>query len=160
MSTPSFSFEKDKFKKQCLFQKSISSRIRFSWRSEKLSCIGFNVDSRNGNIICIARRKWFKNSNAFPQLSVFLCPRQTVCKNTSLSYLGRRGMNRLVWKKNSCKRLSEEKNFMQHKCKRKLMGKKGEKYSAHQIARKKNSWWPEISHPTPQELNGRPLKWT
>ena len=28
-------------------------------------------------------------------------------------------------KKNSWKRLSEEKNCMQHKCKRKLMGKKG-----------------------------------
>ena len=60
----------------------------------------------------------------------------------------------------SCKRLSEEKNCMQHKCNRKLMGKKGKKYPAHQIARKKNSWWPEITHPTPQELNGRPLKGT
>ena len=28
-------------------------------------------------------------------------------------------------KKNSCKRLLEEKNCMQHKCNRKLMGKKG-----------------------------------
>ena len=37
------------------------------------------------------------------------------------------------------------------------MGKKGKKYPAHQIARKKNSWWPEITHPSPQELNGRPL---
>ena len=41
------------------------------------------------------------------------------------------------WKKISCKRLSEEKNCMQHKCNRKLMGKKGKKYPAHQIARKK-----------------------
>ena len=40
-------------------------------------------------------------------------------------------------KKYSCKRLSEEKNCMQHKCNRKLVGKKGEKYPAHQIARKK-----------------------
>ena len=38
---------------------------------------------------------------------------------------------------------------------------KGKKYPAHQIARKKNSWWPEITPPppppSPQELNGRPL---
>ena len=33
----------------------------------------------------------------------------------------------------------------------------GKKYPTHQIARKKNSWWPEITHPTPQKLNGRPL---
>ena len=38
-----------------------------------------------------------------------------------------------------------------------LWEKKGKKYPAHQIARKKNSWWPEITHPTPQKLNGRPL---
>ena len=38
------------------------------------------------------------------------------------------------------------------------MEKKGKKCPAHQIARKKNSWWPEITHPSPQELNGRPLK--
>ena len=31
------------------------------------------------------------------------------------------------WKKISCKRLSEEKNCMQHKCNRELMGKKGKK---------------------------------
>ena len=38
------------------------------------------------------------------------------------------------------------------------MGKKGKKYPAHQIARKKNnSWWSEITHPSAQELNGRPL---
>ena len=61
------------------------------------------------------------------------------------------------WKKISCKRLSEEKNCMQHKCNRKLMGKKGKKYPAHHISRKKNSWWPEVTHPLPQELNGRPL---
>ena len=33
------------------------------------------------------------------------------------------------WKKISCKRLSEEKNCMQHKCYRELMGKKGKKIS-------------------------------
>ena len=38
-----------------------------------------------------------------------------------------------------------------------LWEKKGKKYPAHHIARKKNSWWPEITHPHPQELNGRPL---
>ena len=54
-------------------------------------------------------------------------------------------------------RLSEEKNRMKHKCNREHMGKKGKKYPANQIARKKNSWWPEITHPHPQELNGRPL---
>ena len=32
-------------------------------------------------------------------------------------------------KKNSCKRLSEEKNCMQHKCNRKLTGKKGKTIS-------------------------------
>ena len=62
-------------------------------------------------------------------------------------------------KKNSCKRLSEEKNCMQHKCNTKLMGKKGEKYPAHQIlqmARKK--FLMTRNHPPPsQELNGQPL---
>ena len=38
-----------------------------------------------------------------------------------------------------------------------LWGKKGKKITANQIARKKNYWWPEITHPTPQKLNGRPL---
>ena len=38
-----------------------------------------------------------------------------------------------------------------------LWEKKGKKYPAHHIARKKNSWWPEITHSHPQELNGRPL---
>ena len=52
--------------------------------------------------------------------------------------------------------MSEEKNCMQHKCNRKLMGKKGKKYPAHQIAGQKYSWWPEIP-PPPQELNGRPV---
>ena len=37
------------------------------------------------------------------------------------------------------------------------MGKKGKNYPAHQIDTKKNSWWPEITHPHTQELNGRPL---
>ena len=43
-----------------------------------------------------------------------------------------------------------------------LWEKKGKKYPAHQIARKKKFSWPEITHPTPQELNSRPLKgsWT
>ena len=47
---------------------------------------------------------------------------------------------------------------MQHKCNRKLMGKKGEKYPAHQIARK-NILDDQKSPPPPppQELNGRPL---
>ena len=35
------------------------------------------------------------------------------------------GGGRWFLKKNSCKRLSEEKNCMQHKCSRKLMGRKG-----------------------------------
>ena len=39
-----------------------------------------------------------------------------------------------------------------------LWEKKRKKYPAHQIARKKNSWWPKITHPSPQELNGRPLR--
>ena len=44
----------------------------------------------------------------------------------------------VILKKISCKGLSEEKNCMEHKCNRKLMGKKGKKYPAHQIASKKN----------------------
>ena len=43
------------------------------------------------------------------------------------------------WKKIPRKRLSEGKNCMQHKCNRKLMGKKGKKHLAHHIARKKFS---------------------
>ena len=46
----------------------------------------------------------------------------------------------MILKKISCKRLSEEKNCMQHKYNRKLMAKKGKKYPAHQIARKKESF--------------------
>ena len=42
-------------------------------------------------------------------------------------------------KKNSCKRLSEEKNCMQHKCNRKLVGKKGKKVSCPPDCSKKNS---------------------
>ena len=62
------------------------------------------------------------------------------------------------WKKNSRERLSEEKNCMQHKCHKKLMGKKGKKISCPPDCYKKNSWWPEITPPPPpQELNGRPL---
>ena len=38
------------------------------------------------------------------------------------------------WKNISCKSLSEEKICMQHNCNRKLMGKKGKKYPAHQTA--------------------------
>ena len=41
-------------------------------------------------------------------------------------------------KKISCKCLSEEQNCVQHKCNRKLMGKKGKKYPAHQILMTKN----------------------
>ena len=40
---------------------------------------------------------------------------------------GGRGGGGWFWKKNSCKRLSEEKNCMEHKCNRELMGKKGKK---------------------------------
>ena len=54
-------------------------------------------------------------------------------------------------KKISCKRLSEEKNCMQHKCMRKLMGKKGKKYPAHQIARKKIL--DDQKSPTPASFN-------
>ena len=48
---------------------------------------------------------------------------------------------------------------MQHKCNRKLMGKKGKKYPAHQIARKKILDDQKSPPPPtcPQELNGRPL---
>ena len=47
------------FSKSNVFSKNLfpADRIRFSWRSEMLSCIGFHVDSRKGNIIYIARRK-------------------------------------------------------------------------------------------------------
>ena len=63
------------------------------------------------------------------------------------------GRGRVILKKKIfCKRLSGEKNCMQQKCNRKLMGKKGKKYPAHQIARKKNSWWAEINHPLPLPL--------
>ena len=55
----------------------------------------------------------------------------------------------LLRKKISCKRLYE------HKCNRKL---KGNILPTRLL--EKNSWWPEITHPTPQELNGRPLKGT
>ena len=65
----------------------------------------------------------------------------------------------MILKKISWKRLSEEKNCMQHKCNRKLMGKKGKKYPAHQIAiEKKFLMTRNHPHsPPPQELNGRPL---
>ena len=43
-------------------------------------------------------------------------------------------------------------------CNRKLMGKNGKKVSCPPDFYNKNSWWPEITHPSPQELNGRPLK--
>ena len=43
-------------------------------------------------------------------------------------------------------------------CNRKLMGKKGKKYPAHQIAKKKQILDDQKSPtPSPQELNGRPL---
>ena len=61
------------------------------------------------------------------------------------------------WKKISCKRLTEENNCMQHKCNRKPMGKKGKNIPPTRLLEKKNSWWPEITHPSPQEVNGRPL---
>ena len=43
------------------------------------------------------------------------------------SWGGGEGRGGWFWKKISCKRLTEEKNWMQHKCNRKLMGKKREK---------------------------------
>ena len=44
----------------------------------------------------------------------------------------------VILKKISCKRLSEEKNCMQHKCNiESLWGRKGKIYPAHQTARKK-----------------------
>ena len=63
----------------------------------------------------------------------------------------------MILKKISWKRLSEEKNCMQHKCNRKLMGKKGKKYPAHQIAIEKKLTRNHPHSPPPQELNGRPL---
>ena len=57
-------------------------------------------------------------------------------------------------KKISCKRLSEEKNCMQHKCNRKLMEKKGKKYPTHQIARKK--FLMTRNHPPPPSR----VKWS
>ena len=56
------------------------------------------------------------------------------------------------WKKVSCLRLSEEKNYMQNKFNRKLMGKK---YPAHQIARKKILPDQKSPTPPPPKLNGR-----
>ena len=54
------------------------------------------------------------------------------------------------WKKISCKRLSEEKNCMQHKCNSKLMRKKrGKNILPTRLPEKKNSWWPEITPPPP-----------
>ena len=44
---------------------------------------------------------------------------------------------------------------MQRKCNRKLTGKKGKKYPAHQITRKK-ILDDQKSQTPPQELNGRP----
>ena len=60
-------------------------------------------------------------------------------------------------KKISCKRLLEKKIVYSANVIESLWEKKGKKYPAHRTARKKNSWWPEITHPSPQELNGRPL---
>ena len=37
------------------------------------------------------------------------------------------------------------------------MGKKGKNILPTILLEKKNSWWPEITHLHPQELNGRPL---
>ena len=53
------------------------------------------------------------------------------------SWVGGGAGGGIFQKKNPASRLSEEKNYMQHKCNRKLMGKKGKKYPAHQIFGKK-----------------------
>ena len=60
------------------------------------------------------------------------------------------------WKKISCKPLSEEKNCMQHKCNRKLKGKKREKniLSTRLLDKIIDD---QKSPPPPQELNDRPL---
>ena len=66
----------------------------------------------------------------------------------------------MILKKISFKRSSEEKNCMQHKCNRKLMGKKNrKKYPSQEIARKKVFDDQKSLPPPPQELNGRPLNW-
>ena len=60
-------------------------------------------------------------------------------------------------KKISCKRLSEEKIACSTSVIEKLTGKKGKKYPAHQIARKKILDDQKSQTPLPpQELNGRP----
>ena len=59
------------------------------------------------------------------------------------------------WKKISFKRLSKEKKCMQHKCNRKLMGKKGKKNILPTKFLEKRIL---DYHPSPQELNGRPLR--
>ena len=53
--------------------------------------------------------------------------------------LERGGGEWVILKKNFLQGLVGRKNCMQHKCNKKLMGKKGKKYPAHQIASKKNS---------------------
>ena len=65
----------------------------------------------------------------------------------------------MILKKNFLQALVGRKNCMQHKCNRKLMGKKGNKYPAHQIAiGKKFLMTRNHPHPPPpQELNGQPL---
>ena len=68
---------------------------------------------------------------------------------------GARGGGVIFKKKKHASRLSEEKNYMQHKCNRKLMGKKGKKYPAHQIARKK-ILDDQKSHPLPPSR----VKWS
>ena len=47
------------------------------------------------------------------------------------------GWGWVILKKNFLQALVGRKNCMQHKCNRELVGKKGKKYPAHHIARKK-----------------------
>ena len=82
--------------------------------------------------------------------------RESLTKGPTIKLL-RGGGGGWFWKKISCKRLSEEKISCSTNVIESLWEKKGKKYPAHHIARKKNSWWPEITHSHPQELNGRPL---
>ena len=85
-------------------------------------------------------RKRISSSKLNPSLSIIFClwAFLEVSQGYLFFLIFMLGVNHLTlqgggggwfWKKISCKRLSEEKNCMQHKCNRKLMGKKGEQIS-------------------------------